>query len=239
MKPIALLDQLSILIPVYNEGENIHGVLESIRNYFGRVPEVLICYDFDEDNTLPEARKYVDYLSLRFIKNTGMGVLSAIRTGFQKATRPAILVTMADLSDDLSVVPSMLEHFSRGAVVVAGSRYMRGGSQIGGPWLKKTLSRIAGVSLHYLTAVATHDATNNFRLYSKSFLDSVVIESRGGFELALELTAKAFAKNHLIAEVPTSWHDRSAGKSRFQLRKWLPHYLRWYFFAIESRLKRR
>ena len=174
---------LSIVIPVYNEGDNIRHVLEALVQLFGKQPEILICYDFEEDNTLPEARKYFDRLSIRLVKNPKQGVLSAIQSGFQAAARPAVLVTMADLSDDLACVPLMLDQFEQGASVVCASRYMAGGHQIGGPWLKKNISRLAGLSLRALTGIPTHDITSNFRLYSKHFLESVTIESTGGFEV--------------------------------------------------------
>ena len=119
---------------------------------------------------------------------------------------------------------------------MAASRYMRGGHQVGGPLLKRTLSRAAGLSLHWLGGVATHDPTNNFKLYSRAFLDSVTIESRAGFELALELTVKATLAGRRVAELPTTWRDRTAGKSNFKLRAWLPHYLRWYGAAFRGRL---
>lgn len=224
---------LSIVIPVYNEGENIRNVLTAAESHFGTEPEILICYDFEEDNTLPVVREYLPkFPHLKLVRNTGKGVLGALKTGFQVASQPAVLVTMADLSDDLSGVRVMLDEFKKGAAVVCGSRYMKGGAQIGGPWFKKMLSRAAGVSLHYLAGLQTHDATNNFRLYAQSFLKSVTIESTGGFELALELTVKAHRQGLKISEVPTIWRDRTAGESRFRLMKWLPKYLRWYFYAL-------
>ena len=125
------------------------------------------------------------------------------------------------------------------AVVVAGSRYMRGGGQVGGPLLKRLMSRAAGLSLHWFAGVPIHDATNNFKLYRRDFLDSVTIESTGGFELAIELTAKAARARRPMAEVPTTWRDRTAGASRFKIRAWLPKYLRWYFHAFAGRMRRR
>lgn len=226
---------LSIVIPVYNEKDNIQKALDAILSCMGSEPEILICYDFEEDNTLPAARSYLStFSSMKFVKNRGKGVLGALKTGFEEASRPAVLVSMADLSDDLSSVAPMLQAFQKGAVVVCASRYMRGGSQIGGPWIKRTFSRLAGVSLHYLLGIPTHDITNNFRLYSRDFLRSITVESRGGFELAMELTVKAFVSGFSVAEVPTVWHDRTTGTSRFQLMKWLPHYLRWYIYALQS-----
>jgi len=112
---------------------------------------------------------------------------------------------------------------------------MRGGRQVGGPLLKRTMSRTAGLSLHWVAGVKTHDPTNNFKLYSRRLLESMVIESTAGFELALELTVKAHAAGAQIAEVPTTWRDRTAGESRFQIRRWLPHYLHWYFYGMRTR----
>ena len=66
-------------------------------------------------------------------------------------------------------------------------------------------------------------------------LTETPIESEGGFAYSLEITAKAFARGRRITEIPSTWRDRSAGQSRFRLRQWLPHYLRWYFFAFSHR----
>jgi hypothetical protein len=97
------------------------------------------------------------------------------------------------------------------------------------------MSRTAGLTLHWFARVPTHDPTNNFKLYARRFLDAVAIESTAGFELALELTVKATLDARTVAEVPTTWRDRTAGQSNFKLRKWLPHYLHWYRQAFVGR----
>jgi dolichol-phosphate mannosyltransferase len=124
----------------------------------------------------------------------------------------------------------------RGAVVAAASRYSKGGRQNGGPFIKRTMSRVAGLSLQLLARVGTYDATNNFKAYSKRFLDEVGIDSEKGFEIALELVAKARRLRRPVAEIPTVWTDRAQGASNFRLLNWLPHYLHWYFFAFGPRL---
>lgn len=230
---------ISLVVPVYNEAENIGPLLERVADNIGVECEILICYDFDEDNTLPAARPYQSrFARMRFVKNAyGSGPLGAIRTGFEAASGAAVIVIMADMSDDLARVPRMVELFREGCGIVAASRYMKGGRQIGGPWLKRTLSRLAGLSLYYLAGLPTRDATNSFKLYSRELLDSVRIESTGGFEVALELTVKAHLCGMKIAEVPATWIDRTAGRSRFRLWRWLPNYLRWYRAAIAGRLR--
>jgi hypothetical protein len=115
---------------------------------------------------------------------------------------------------------------------------MKGGQQIGGPFLKCLLSRMAGLTLHWFAHVGTRDATNSFKAYSAPFVRSVGIESEAGFEVGLELVAKARRNRARVAEIPTIWLERDFGQSRFQLAKWAPHYIRWYRFAFGPKLNR-
>jgi glycosyltransferase involved in cell wall biosynthesis len=233
-----MYSSLSIVIPVYNESESIEPTLTEIETKIKTPHEILIVYDFDEDSTLPVVRRYMESNSkVRLVRNKyGKGVLNAIKSGFQEATYNAVLVVMADLSDDLGKVDKMFDKINEGYDIVCGSRYMKGGRQIGGPWIKKTLSRIAGVSLHYLAGIPTHDITNSFKIYTRRVLESVIIESSGGFELGMEITIKAFQKGMKITEIPSVWMDRSAGESKFMLWKWFPRYFHWYMVALKGRL---
>jgi len=232
---------LSVVIPVYNEGENVvptlRGVVERTRT---RPLEVLVVYDFDEDTTVPVVKALQAELpQLRLHKNTlGRGVLNAMKSGLRAARAPYVLITMGDGSDDPADIDPMYELAHAGADVVAGSRYMRGGHQLGGPLLKRTMSRMAGLSLHWLGGLPVHDATSNFRLYSKRLINQVSIESVGGFELGLELTVKAYRLGMRIAEVPTTWRDRTAGQSRLNLWQWLPRYLHWYWKGMAGRFRK-
>ena len=232
---------LSIVVPVYNEPDNIGPTLRRIASEVRTPHEILVVYDFDADTTVPVVRDLqVELPSVRLHRNEiGRGVLKAMRAGIAASTAPLVLITMADGSDEMDRVDDMVRLGQEGAAVVAASRYMKGGGQVGGPMLKRLLSRAAGLSLHWFAGVPIHDATNNFKLYRRDFLDSVTIESTGGFELAIELTAKATRARLPMAEVPTTWRDRTAGASRFDLRAWLPKYLRWYFHAVGGRLKAR
>ena len=136
------------------------------------------------------------------------------------------------VSDDPRDVDNMVRLVRAGADVVAGSRYCRGGRQKGGPFLKRLLSQTAGASLHWLAGLPIQDATNNFRAYSRRLIEEIPIEGTSSFALALELTLKAHWRGWRVAEVPTTWQDRTAGQSRFKLLAWAPHYLRWYLRAI-------
>jgi len=229
---------IQIVIPVYNEGKNIGRTLDAIQAKVKSPFRILLIYDFDEDDTLSAVQSLQGRYDIRLIKNQyGRGVLNAIKTGFENAEDGAVLVSMADLSDDYSVVDRMLGKLNEGYAIVCGSRYMKGGRQLGGPWFKAFLSRMAGLSLHALTGIPTHDISNSFKMYTKQLLDAVTIESSGGFEVGMEIVVKAFRQGFKITEVPSVWRDRSAGSSRFKLWKWLPHYLRWYFFALTRKTR--
>ncbi len=226
--------QLSLVIPVYNEAENFPALVEALEKDIPRPFAAYVVYDFEEDTTLPVARKFAETRPwLRLVRNDiGRGAANALRAGFRAVPDGPVLVVMADLSDDLVVVPPMLALYREGYRVVCASRYMKGGRQIGGPLVKRTLSRTAGLLLCWFGRFPTHDATNNFRLYDAAFVREAGIESAGGFEVALELTAKAFRRGLRIGEVPTTWRDRTAGTSRFRTFHWIPRYLRWWFYAL-------
>lgn len=229
---------LTIVIPVYNEGANFRALWGEL-SYGIKTPfTAIVVYDFDEDNTVPVAREIIasGETRIRLIKNAyGRGVTNAIKTGLEAVESGPVLVTMADLSDELTTVDRMYDLYQQGYDLVCGSRYMSGGRLIGGPFLKQLMSRVSGLTLHYLRGVPTHDATNAFKLYDAAMVHRLKVESVAGFELGLELTVKAFLNGYRIAEIPSVWRDRTAGASRFRIMHWLPHYLKWYFFAFQPR----
>jgi glycosyltransferase involved in cell wall biosynthesis len=223
-----------VVVPVHYEHEAIAETLERLEQSLSGDSEILVVYDLEEDPTTDVVRQgTARWPRARLVQNSaGRGVLGAIKTGLDLSRGNLVLVFMADLSDEPEVIPAMLELAARGCDVVCGSRYMSGGGQIGAPRLKAFLSSLAGRSLHILTRLPVHDATNSFRLYSRDFLSSVRIESTGGFEIGLELTVKAYLQGRRLGEVPTTWRERASGESKFNFRKWLPSYLRWYLYLL-------
>lgn len=234
---------LSVVIPTYNEADHIETLLDHVKNEISIEKEVVVVYDFEEDNTIPVIEKIKDRycFPISCIRNKyGRGALNAIKTGMEESNGIAVLVIMADLSDGLDVVDLMYDRInSEGYDLVCGSRYMKGGKQHGGPKFKGFLSRMAGLTLHVLSGIPTHDVTNSYKMYRKSLLDETVIESNGGFEIGMEITVKAFLNGYRITEVPAEWFDRDGGQSRFHMWKWIPHYLHWYLLCIFGKKKRR
>ena len=233
-------NDLTIVIPVYNEGAGFEDLWRELNTHLQFPFRALVVYDFDEDNTVPAVQTVIarGEKRLGLVKNNiRRGVVGALFTGFRAVENGPLLVVMADLSDDLAQVSRMVELYRQGYDVVVGSRYMKGGHILNGPVLKQALSRMAGVSLHWLRRIPTHDATNAFKVYDAAMLRQFTLESQRGFELNLEITVKAFLAGYSIVEIPSTWRDRTQGKSKFKLWAWLPHYLRWYFYAFRPRNK--
>lgn len=227
---------LSVVIPVYHEQDNIGTCLRRLDEALvNHGHELLVCYDVDDDPTLDAVRAMDPPVGhVRLVKNDlGRGPAFAIRAGFEAARGDVVVVTMADLSDPPDRIPAMVALArDENLAVVAGSRYMPGGSQTGGPWLKTFLSRWAGISLAWIAGLGTHDGTTSFRAYRRDFLEEHPVETRAGFVLGLELTVKAHLAGRGVGEVPSTWVDREAGESRFALWSWLPLYLHWWFRAM-------
>lgn len=228
----------TVIIPAYNEGVGIVKTIEDLTSLYGNRIDVIIVVDNKEDSTIAHfklAKKPETYKLV--VQSYGPGPANAIRYGIDLAKTDCVTVMMADGSDDIRAISELSNLVNRGVAIACASRYMSGGQQIGGPRFKKFLSRSAGKSLFFLAGIGTHDPTNSFKSYSKEFLTQVGIESRSGFELGIELVAKAHRLRLPIAEIPTIWLDRRTGESRFQLAKWAPKYLRWYFFCFGPKLK--
>lgn len=230
--------RMSVIIPAYNEGDNIIAGLDRIFEAITLDAEVLVVVDSVEDTTVPVVTAYskkeprLHYL----VNDYGRGPAQAIRYGIDHANAETVVVTMSDGCDDPRQIDDLVRLVERGVVVAAASRYMPGGQQVGGPRFKGFLSRTAGSSLQLLTNAGTRDATNSFKAYSKHFVTDVGIDSRDGFEIGLELTAKARRMRLPVAEIPTIWLDRQFGESNFKLTQWIPKYLKWYWFAFGRRL---
>ena len=228
---------VSVVIPAYNEGVGVVSVLERVGSAVTLPCEIVVVVDSPEDSTVPFVEEVgARDTRVRVIVNTyGRGPANAIKFGIDRAMAPVVVVTMADGCDDPHQIDALTRLVDRGVVVAAASRYARSGQQVGGPFLKGFISRLAGLTLYHFARVGTRDATNSFKAYSKAFIDKVGIESDQGFEIGIELVAKARRHRQPVAEIPTIWLDRAFGTSNFKLVAWLPRYIHWYFYAFGAK----
>src|SRR5436190_11342840 len=131
--------RLDIVIPVYNEGANIVPTLRAIAREVKTPSRVLICYDDEDDDTLPAIdrnRSDFDPLAIVFVRNRGRGAHAAVLAGFAKSDAPFVLVFPADDDYNAGILDSMVAEASKGHDIVCASRFMAGGAMGGCPWLK-------------------------------------------------------------------------------------------------------
>src|ERR1019366_2173683 len=234
--------RLDIVIPVHNEGANILQTLRSIARDVKTPLRVLICYDREDDDTLPAIRNNREAfgeLAIDFVRNRGRGAHDAVVAGFAASEAPFAIVFPADDDYNAVIIDAMVARAETGCDIVCASRFMPGGSMVGCPWLKALLVRAGNFTLYHLARLPTQDASNGFRLFSRRTLDEIAIESDRGFCYSIELLVKCHRLGWKIGEVPANWFERKHGSSRFQVLRWLPAYLRWYAYAFATTYLRR
>lgn len=230
-----LKPQLDIVIPVFNEGESIVRVLESLERQVRTPFRVLICYDFDGDTTLGALRErgFAEGRITR-VRNSGRGAFAAVVSGFAASSAPAVVVLPADDDYNAPRLDAMFARFSSGCDIVVASRFMRGGRMVGCPWLKAVLVRVSAFVLCHIARLPTCDASNGFRLFSRRVLERIPLESSVGFTYSIELLVKCHRLGWPIGEVAAEWHERREGQSRFKVLRWLPAYVRWFLYAFAT-----
>ncbi len=234
--------RLDIVIPVYNEGANIVPTLRALAREVKTPARVLICYDREDDDTLPAIdnnRAALGGLAIDFVRNRGRGAHGAVLTGFAAGAAPFVLVYPADDDYNAGMLDALVVKAEAGCDIVCASRFIPGGGMHGCPWLKAVLVRSANFTLYHLARLPTHDASNGFRLFSRRAVGTIAIESTRGFCYSIELLVKCHRLGWPVGEVPARWFQRAHGQSRFQVIKWLPDYLRWYAYAFATTYLRR
>jgi dolichol-phosphate mannosyltransferase len=234
--------QLDIVIPVYNEGSNILATLGALAREVKTPARVLICYDIEEDDTLPAVRNNPDAyqgLDVAFVRNPGRGAHGAVMAGFAASTAPIVVAYPADDDFNAGIIDSMVALIRDGCDIVCASRFMPGGTMQGCPWLKATLVRTAAFTLHRIAMLPTKDPSSGFRMFSRRVIERIEVESDQGFCYSIELLVKAHRLGWRIGEVPALWFERQHGASRFRVLKWLPAYLRWFRYAFATTYLRR
>lgn len=229
------MPDLDIVIPVYNEGSNILKVLNALCDATRTPFRVLICYDDESDDTLEALKDFTDTrCEIVKVRNRGRGAHGAVVTGFSEGEAPAAITWPADDSFNAPIIDTMYREYLNGSHVVCASRFIRGGCMVGAPWLKSLLVRSSAFTLYYLARLPARDASNGLRLFSRRLLDRARIESSLGFAYGIELLVKCHRLGWNIADVPAAWFERTSGRSRFRVIRWLPEYLRWYFYAFAT-----
>ena len=227
--------ELDIVIPAYFEGDSILEVLFSLRDHVKSNFRVIVCYDVDEDDTLTVINNHPPFeFDIVFVKNRKDGLHGAVLTGFEESNAPSVMMMPADDSWNAKIIDEIVNYQKLGFDIVCPSRFMKGGSVEGYPKLKYLIVRTAAFLLYKLAFIPTQDPTNGFRCFSRKVIDQVPIESQVGGTYSLELLVKAHRLGWKIVEVPSTWIERKAGKSKFKVWKWIPHYFEWFLYGFAT-----
>ena len=215
---------LDIIVPVFREEGNISKTLQEISKISEINYRILVIYDFDEDPTLNVINHRFNKSEVICLKNKYEGFNGAIKTGFENIQSKATLLYPADDHKNFNLISKMFNKFNEGYDIVCASRFIDGGSYEGAPLIKRLIVKFVSFTLTNFTSLPTKDATNGFRLFSKSIVEKFPIESKKGFTFSIELLAKAHRNNYKITELPEKWPVRTSGKSKFSYYT-IPFYL--------------
>ena len=228
--------KLSILLPVRNEGMNIEVMLR-VLNALLRIPyEILVIYDTDDDDTIPAVHQVEkEFPHVRLVYNErGIGVINALKTGIDRSKGEYLLIFAADELGPVVSIEEMLQLMDEGCDLVSCTRYAHGGRRLGGSIVGGVLSRAGNRAFRLLSGSALTDATTGIKMFRKSILDRIELESAPvGWAVVFELAIKAQAEGCILGEVPIVSVDRLyGGQSTFRPGPWLKEYLRWFYYGI-------
>jgi dolichol-phosphate mannosyltransferase len=224
------LHLLSVIIPARNEErciaatvEHLHLELE-MRN----VPhEIVVVDDASSDKTLQVLQKLQSKIAqLVVIKNEGShGFGRAVIRGIDSMTGDAVVIMMADESDDCRDVVRYWDLLNEGYDCVFGSRFMRGGGVIDYPRVKLFINRLANLFVRTVFGFRLNDTTNAFKAYRKSVIDGCRPLISPHFNITVEMPLKAITRGYSWVSVPVTWRNRRAGISKMKLKEMGSRYL--------------
>lgn len=230
--------EISILMPVRNEGINLKIMFKILRAVLEVSHEVIVICDDQADTSIPVAQRMQEtYSNLRIVVNHyGRGVTNAIRAGVDAACGTYILIFAADEVGPVLAIEDMLELMRAGAEFVSCTRYAHGGRRLGGSFVGQILSRTANRLFHSLSACVLTDATTGIKMMRRSVYYQLQLVARPvGWAVAFEMSIKAQLAGLKLGEVPIISVDRLyGGESTFHLGPWTIEYLRWFIWGARQ-----
>lgn len=232
--------KLGIVIPSYNEEENVEKLAEKIL-------DVMKHYDFQiifiNDGSLDRTGEILDKLAedhkeiVVIHHKINKGYAGAIKTGFDHCISEGLDTTLimdSDLTHDPKDIPRFTEAFEKGADLVIGSRYLPGGGMINVPPRRVLISSLANFSFRLLLGLNVRDISSGFRGYRTEMLKKIPILS-DSFQIHVELTTKAIRSGYVVVEIPITLYNRRLGVSNFKLQKVLIKYIKLVFRLMFQR----
>lgn len=228
-----LLQRLSIVIPARNEEGCIAATVQHLHLELNLSPvphEIVVVDDGSTDRTWPileDLRSRIPELCL--VQNQGPhGFGRAIIRGIDAASGDAVVIMMADESDDCRDVVRYWKLLNEGWDCVFGSRFMKGGGVVDYPWVKLRVNRLANLFIRLLFRIPLNDTTNAFKAYRRTTLDGCRPFLSPHFNLTVELPLKAVVRGYTWTVIPITWRNRRTGEAKLKLKEMGSR----YFFIV-------
>jgi dolichol-phosphate mannosyltransferase len=234
-----------VLVPTYNEIENIDDVLQRARTALPDA-DVLVIDDGSPDGTGDRAEKLDVELGgievLRRATKSGLG--SAYRAGFRVGLARGydVMIEMdADLSHDPAVLPDLVAAVEHGADLAIGSRYVDGGAIPDWKWGRRAISRLGCFYARTVLGLTVRDATAGFRAYHRRALRAIPLDDvrADGYGFQVEMTYLTQLAGRTIVEIPITFRDRTLGRSKMSMRIVVEALVLVTWWGLRDRLGRR
>lgn len=224
------LKLLSILIPARNEEGCIASTISHLHlemKMAGIPHEIIVVNDGSTDDTTEVlASTHLAVPVLRVVKNSGKnGFGRAVAMGLQEMRGDAVVIMMADESDDCKDVARYWQELNKGFDCVFGSRFIKGGGVIDYPFHKLLLNRLANWFIRILFRHGLNDTTNAFKAYRRSVIEGIRPILSPHFNITVELPLKAVVRGFSYSVIPITWRNRRTGLSKLNIKEMGGRYL--------------
>ena len=233
--------KFSVIVPAHNEEGCIGSTLALLTGVLDREQidyEVVVVADHCNDRTEARVKELADRNPrLRCVPNPqprGFGM--AVRCGLDVFAGDAVVVYMADMSDDPADLVCYCRRLEQGAECVFGSRFMVGGKVTDYPWHKLVLNRLGNWTIRALFRHGCNDTTNAFKAYRRQVIDGCRPFLSVHFNLTVELPLKAVIRGYSYEIVPISWTNLKTGVSKLKIREMGSRYLFVILYCFLERL---
>ncbi len=242
LKPHNTNDKLlTLIMPVYNEGDAVIPVISTLFLTVKYPFKIIVVYDLPDDPTILTVQRLQEvFRDIYLMRNEfGRGVLNAIKTGLRNADTQYVGIWISYHVDPFGILNRMVEKMEEGFDMLSASRFSYETIKARGSTFKRLLSYIGNNILNKVIGMPITDITTSLKVYRKSLLDDIEIETlvNGGWALSSELAIKSAIKGYRLAEVPLETKNVNLihGITNFKVFRQLPEYFRWLYLGWRNR----
>lgn len=230
--------KLSIVVPVFNEGDSLKIILKIFKALVDVDHELLIVHDISDDNSIPVVLSFQSqYSGLRLVHNKrGRGVINAVKSGVIAAQGDYILIIAADDIGPIPSINNMVDLMDQGCDFINGTRQAYGGKNVGGAFIGKQISTLANKLFYHLAGSAFTDPTFGIKMFRKEIFEQLKLEANPiGWAFSFECAMKAQMLGVRLGEYPiVSVNRMYGGESSLNVLTWSQEYIRWFFWGIKE-----